>query len=156
MYSHRLFVSHPFLLPLSLSHTHTLSHTHSHSLTLSFAAYPSERPDARYSYTAEVGQSVVLSCPFLKGALGHFYSHSWYRGFTLLITGDPRYQFNNDTFQLTVVNAGFEDDTTGEIGYVCRVMVNPPSGNQRVKNSRPISLVVTNGTVGTTTTTIGQ
>jgi hypothetical protein len=111
-------------------------------------AYPHERTNSRHTYTVIAGESVTITCPFPRGALHRFYSYKWLRDFRTLSKTDSRYIFNSETFELTIVDAGFEDGTTGlsEGVYVCQVTIALPTGNSWIKDSQPISLFVSNST----------
>ena len=66
-----------------------------------------------------------------------------------------RYIFNDETFELTILNTSFTDNASNsdDDGYMCRVSIEPPAnnGNSWTKSSRPIGLLVTNSTPPTTT-----
>lgn len=109
-----------------------------------YAAYPIEaRGRQEYRYTVQVGHSVTMLCPFIRGALFQFYTFKWIVGYSHAREDDPRYVLNQTTFELTIINASFED---GDVEYMCQVKVHPPIGNNWIGNSRQITLNVTNGT----------
>ena len=110
-------------------------------------AYPREMPGSVYAYNVQAGQSITMTCPFPIGALRELYSHRWIRGFSTLSEDDPRFIFNHNTFEITVVSASVEDSRSD---YVCQVTVDNPLGNDWIVWSQPISLNVTNvGECGT-------
>ena len=113
-----LFYTTSLLALLWASITHTISpHTHTHT----HIAFPVPNPTIPLKYTAHIGSTAVINCPFRAGALVHRYQASWSKGLQKITPrlSHGKYQVLRN-LSLVVTDVNVSDASRG---YYCSVTV---------------------------------
>lgn len=114
---------------------------------LTSPAYPVVSTSVSPCYTAEIGENVMLQCPFTRGALSQHYSYLWkmeiFKQMMLhslpYLGNDSSPYLGNDTdFSLIMLNITEEQNST----YRCEVHVENTNGNGVIVESDSITLLV--------------